>query len=68
MGLISDEEKLRRRESVESVLGTSAMEGQFPDTSTLALLERFEKGEFDQQGLSAAIDRHVEHLLAARAA
>lgn len=66
MGLISEEEKLRRRESNASILGTNAMEGQFLDDPTLFLLRQFEEGELDQQELSAAINEHVREMLAAR--
>jgi hypothetical protein len=64
MSQISEEEKLRRRQVNESVLGTNAMEGLTLDAETLALMRRFEEGELTRQQLSAAIDRHVETLLA----
>ena len=64
MPFISEEEKLRRRQVNESVLGTNAMEGLTLDAETLALMRRFEEGELTRQQLSAAIDRHVETLLA----
>jgi hypothetical protein len=66
MALISEEEKRRLRLSNESIIGTNAMEGQFLDAPTLGLLRRYEEGELDQQGLSAAIDDHVRQLLANR--
>ncbi|SNT30948.1 hypothetical protein SAMN05421770_10795 [Granulicella rosea] len=66
MAHISEDEKLRRRQSNEDVLGTHAMEGLFPDTTTTALLERFAEGELNREQLSAAIDLHVQQLLTAR--
>jgi hypothetical protein len=65
MALISEEEKLRRRQSNESVIGTNAMEGLHLDATTLALMDRFAEGELTREQLSAAIDLHVENLLAA---
>jgi hypothetical protein len=66
MAVITEEEKLRRRQSNEDVIGTSAMEGQFLDESTLSLMHRFEEGELDREQLSAAIHLHVQGMLAAR--
>lgn len=66
MAVISEEEKLRRRQSNEDVIGTGAMEGQFLDEPTLALMRRFEEGELDREQLSAAIRLHVQGMLAAR--
>lgn len=66
MAMISDSEKILRRQSNEDVIGTSAMEGQFLDEATLALMRRFEEGELDREQLSAAIRLHVQELLAAR--
>jgi len=68
MATISEAEKLRRRQSNEDVMGTSAMEGQYLDEPTLALMRRFEEGEFDREQLSAAIKLHVRAILAARQA
>jgi hypothetical protein len=64
--MISDSAKILRRQSNEDVIGTSAMEGQFLDEATLALMRRFEEGELDREQLSAAIRLHVQELLAAR--
>jgi len=66
MAHISEEEKLRRRRSNESVIGTHAMEGMQLDDATLALMRRFEEGEIDRAQLSAGIDQHVQDLLSAR--
>jgi hypothetical protein len=63
MPSISEEEKLRRRQVNESVIGTNAMEGLELDVETLVLMRRFEEGELTRQQLSAEIDRHVEKLL-----
>ena len=63
---LSEQERKRRRESNADVLGTNAMEGLLPDDETLALMRRFEEGELDREQLSAAIDKHVAKLLAAR--
>jgi len=68
MAGISEDEKLRRRESNEDVLGTHAMEGLSPDAATRALMDRFADGELSREQLSAAIDLHVEKLLAKRSA
>jgi hypothetical protein len=64
MPQISEAEKLRRRQSNEDVLGTHAMEGLFPDATTLSLLNRFAEGELTREQLSQAIDRHVAELVA----
>ena len=61
---ISAAEKLRRRESNQSVIGTNAMEGIVLDQQTLELMHRFEEGEFDRAELSAAIQAHVQTILA----
>jgi hypothetical protein len=66
MPAISEQEKLRRRQSNQDVLGTHAMEGIFPDAATLALMDRFAEGELSREELSYAIDLHVQGLLAAR--
>jgi len=66
MPAISEEEKLRRRLSNESILGSSAMEGLFPDEATLAILQRYEGGELTLEEFSAAMDQHAHHLLAAQ--
>jgi hypothetical protein len=62
MALISEEEKLRRKQCVESVIGTNAMEGIFLDAPTLGLMRRFEAGEIEIEELSAAIDLHVSEM------
>jgi len=62
MAMITEEEKLRRRQSVESVIGTNAMEGIFLDAPTRALMRRFEAGEIEIEQLSAAIDLHVSEM------
>jgi hypothetical protein len=62
MALISEEEKLRRRQSNEDAIGTLAMEGLSLDAPTLALMRRFEEGEIDREELSAAVRSHVAGL------
>jgi hypothetical protein len=62
MAIISEQEKLRRRQAVESVIGTNAMEGIVLDAPTRALMRRFEAGEIEIEELSAAIDRHVSEM------
>jgi hypothetical protein len=64
MAGISEEEKLRRRQITENVIGTNAMEGIVFDAETLALMRRYEEGELTRQELSAEIDLHVDKLLA----
>jgi hypothetical protein len=64
MPTISTAEKLRRHKSNQSVIGTSAMEGIVLDRETLELMRRFEEGELDRAALSAAIQAHVQRLLA----
>ena len=66
MALISAAEKLRRHESNQSVIGTSAMEGITLDAETLALMRRFEEGELDRAALGLAVRAHVQQLLARR--
>jgi hypothetical protein len=63
MPTISEEEKLRRRESNASVLGTHAMEGLFPDEPTLAIFRRYEEGEFTLEQFSEAMERHAHAQL-----
>jgi hypothetical protein len=67
MAAISEEEKLRRRQGNESILGSWAMEGMTLDATTLALARRFEEGELTREQLGAAIDRHVDAMLRADA-
>jgi hypothetical protein len=62
MPAITEEEKLRRRQSNEDAIGTLAMEGLSLDASTLALMRRFEEGELDREELSAAVRSHVASL------
>ncbi len=66
MALVSAEEVQRRRESVASTLGTHAMEGLSPDTTTSAILARYEDGDLTLEQFSAAMDTHAKHLLEAR--
>jgi hypothetical protein len=66
MATISEAEKRSRRQSAESVIGTSAMEGITLDAPTLALMRRFQEGEIDLDQMSAGIDRHMQSLLDAR--
>jgi hypothetical protein len=68
MAHISEEEKLRRRESNACVLGTHAMEGMFPDATTLSLMDRYAEGELTREQLSSAIDRNVQEMLAGKRA
>jgi hypothetical protein len=65
MPTISEEEKLRRRESNASVLGTHAMEGMFPDESTLEIFRQYEQGEFTLEQFSEAMNCHAHALLLA---
>jgi hypothetical protein len=62
----SEDEKLRRQQRNEDILGTHAMEGLFPDTVTSDLLDRFAQGELASEQLSEALDRHAHALFAAR--
>jgi hypothetical protein len=62
MAVITEEEKLRRRQSNEDAIGTLAMEGLSLDAPTLALMRRFEEGELDREELSAAVRSHVASL------
>ena len=63
---ISEEEKLRRHQSNESVLGTHAMEGLFPDDTTRALLDRYAEGDLTLEQVSEAMDHHAYSLVAAQ--
>jgi hypothetical protein len=63
---ISEEEKLRRQRSNESVLGSSAMEGLFPDQATQAILRQYENGELSLEQFSQAMDSHARQLLTAQ--
>ena len=65
MASISEEEKLRRRNSVESVLGTNALEGLVANADTVALLGRYQEGEIELDRLLVALDAHAQKLVAA---
>ncbi len=67
MALISEEEKLRRRESNESVFGSFAMEGLEPDEVTRSIFLRYENGELTLEQFSEAMDRHANELIALHA-
>ena len=45
MSALSAEEMRRRRQSLESVRGTHAMEGLLPDAPPLEIMGRYEQGE-----------------------
>ena len=62
MPAITEEEKLRRRLSIESVIGTNAMEGISLDAPTLALMHRYQEGEIDLDQMSSGIDLHVQSM------
>ena len=66
MASISEAETIRRRQSNESVLGTNAMEGLFPDAATTVLLRRYQQGELTLEQFSTEVDRHARELLAAQ--
>ncbi len=66
MSAISAEEMRRRRQSMESVLGTHAMEGLLPDAPTLEIMRRYETGEYTLDEFSAAMDAHAYALVAER--
>ena len=63
MTAITDAEKLRRRKVMASVLGTSAMEGQFPDQPTLDIWDRYLEGQLTSSGFSQAMDDHAMSLV-----
>ncbi len=65
MPAISEDEKLRRRNGTESIIGSFAMEGLTLDATTLALTRRFESGELTREQLGIAIDNHVAAMLRA---
>ena len=62
---LSQQELQRRREGVDSTLGTHAMEGLFPDAATMNILRRYETGELTLEQFSAAMDAHARAMLAA---
>jgi hypothetical protein len=64
MAFISEEEKLRRRDSNESVFGSFAMEGLEPDEATRAIFAQYAEGDLSLEEFSAAMDRHAQTLLA----
>jgi len=64
MSKISEEERIRRQNLMDSVLGTHAMEGMFPDEATLEIMRRYIAGEFSMEDFSAAMDVHARSLLA----
>lgn len=66
MAPISEKEKLSRHASMQSVLGSHAMEGLFPDAATSTLIRRYEEGELTLDQFSEAMDQHAQKLLAAQ--
>jgi hypothetical protein len=66
MSAVSAEEVKRRQSTVRSVLGTHAMEGLFPDETTLEIMRRYEIGELSLDQFSAAMDAHAHSLIAGR--
>jgi hypothetical protein len=66
MATISEDEKRSRHASMQSVLGSHAMEGLFPDAATSALIKRYEEGELTLDQFSEAMDIHAQKLLAAQ--
>ncbi len=65
MAVLSEEEKLERRRSNESIFGTFAMEGLYPDEPTRAIFKQYEEGQLTLDQFSEAMDRHAYALLAA---
>ncbi len=65
MERISQQEQIRRQRIMDSVLGTHAMEGMFPDDTTLKIMQRYITGEFTMDEFSAAMDSHARSLIGA---
>ena len=65
MSGISEAEQIRRHKMMQSVLGTHAMEGMFPDEATRTIIHKYETGEFSMDEFSAAMDAHARSLLEA---
>ncbi len=64
MPKISEEEKLSRSLSNNSVFGTFAMEGLEPDEVTRKIFHQYENGELTLEQFSEAMDRHAHDLIA----
>jgi len=52
---LSDEQRIQRRRSVESALGTTLAEGVSPGPEAIALAERYVAGEISLQDLGIAV-------------
>lgn len=65
MAIILEKERRRRNEIVLSTLGTNALEGIEPDSTTRALLARYASGDLTLLQFSSAMDAHAMELVAA---
>ncbi len=63
MPRISEEERSRRRNMMQSVLGTHEMEGMFADKATVAIMDSYVSGEFDMDEFSSAMENHARSLV-----
>jgi Antitoxin VbhA len=62
---IPEEEKQRRRTAMQSILGSHAMEGLFPDEASSSLINRYIEGELTLEQFSQSMDEHGQKLLTA---
>jgi hypothetical protein len=65
MPVISEEEKRRRLQVVESVIGTNTIAGIELDAATHEIFQRFASGDLTLDQFSAAMDAHALELVAA---
>ena len=62
MATVSEEEKLYRRQSNASVIGTNAMEGLTLDPVSAEIGRLFDEGKLTLSEFSAAMQEHVSRL------
>lgn len=67
MAAISEDDKLRRRRSNESVFGTFAMEGMTPDEPSREIFRQYAEGILTLDQFSEAMDLHAYSLVAMHA-
>jgi Antitoxin VbhA len=61
--MLTEAERMERREAVESAIGTHRAEGISLDETVLSLMDRFANGEFTLGQFSAAMDSHAETVV-----
>jgi len=65
MPVINEEEKRRRLQAAESVIGTNAIAGIELDATTHEIFQSYASGDLTLNQFSAAMDAHALELVAA---